>query len=88
MMRQGSTRSAAQSLTQEKGVGQSAGRRWEEQDCCIRQAAAQLAFEDAQHLRARCDASKLGSPAEETVLYFLWAGKEDLADVGAPQARL
>jgi hypothetical protein len=67
------------------GVSTSAGMAWEEAFILGQNAADLHAFSNPIHVRVAEDASRAGTPAEDTMLYFCWEASTDLASVWAPQ---
>lgn len=70
------------------GCSSSNGRHWEAKVCLAHQAACLAAFADSRVVHLCEDGSRLGDPAEETIVYVVWAACEDLAGFPPPQVVL
>lgn len=64
------------------GATSSSGRYWEGQLCLEHRAACMASFESARIIHICEDGSRLGDPAEETIVYIAWSA--DLMCAGFP----
>lgn len=67
------------------GVAPAVGRRWEAEICLEHQAAMRMSFATTRVTHVTEDGSRLGDPAEETVIYLAWSADTDIAGVPPPQ---
>ena len=70
------------------GVDTTCGARWEEDDCLKLMAAAMLDFKTITHLHVCEDGSRIGKPAQETIVYLAWSAFSQKATYPPPQVVL
>lgn len=68
------------------GCTEANGRHWEAQVCSKHQLACEHAFEASRVCHLAEDGSRLGNPAEETIIYLAWSADLNIAGVPPPQA--
>ncbi len=66
-------------------VSEATARTWERDDCLLRQATAIQTFEKPKQTHIAEDGSRIGCPAEETIVYLGWESDSNCGFTLAPQ---